>query len=277
MGTEHREDRDTLRPPGRGRFAWRGLVLWMPAAVVFGGLTAWLAMIARTYREPLVIFPLLVGVVLGAMLVGLMRLGHIGHRPTVLFGTVLAVAVTVPGQHYAVYYKAYHLPSNGPKIQPDSGLDISRLAEQFRPDFAQFMQNSAAKGRRMVWGYVAIGWVAWVSWAADGLLVLAAALAMVVPAVRLPYCNRCRTWYRVIRSGRIDVPTARRLAELTDLPTVDRATAARYRLLHCSGGCGPTDFDLSWDESPRGTSSVRAWLDADCRNRVVEVLDEYHV
>jgi hypothetical protein len=108
----------------------------------------------------------------------------------------------------------------------------------------------------------------------DGLLVLLAALAMVVPATWQPYCDRCRSWYRITRSGRIDVATARRLAEAAGLDTSEHPVSARYRLLNCNGGCGPTEFELSWDESPGGTSVGRAWIDTESGNWIAQVLNE---
>ena len=126
----------------------------------------------------------------------------------------------------------------------------------------------------MLGGYIARGGTAWLTWAVDGVLVLAAAVAMVVPAMRQPYCDRCQSWYRVIRSGRIDVPTARRLADVAGVAAADKPTAARYRLLTCNGGCGPTGFDLCWDRWPGGACLVQTWLDAGRRDRITQVLDE---
>lgn len=271
-----------MGPAVGGRFSWRGLVLWLLAGPVLGLLVAWVAVIAQGYFAPLVIFPLLVGVGLGAMTIVVMRLGQVGNRPTVMLGAVLAGLVTVAGQHYLDYRDECR------RIEHQNKQNKSaRDAQQTYPELLKFdlpqapdnvvayLQAQAEQGREMnVGGYVARGWVAWLSWAIDGLLVFAAALALVVPAMRLPYCDRCRTWYRVIRSGRIDVSTARRLAETTGVPTVDQAVSARYRLLSCNGGCGPTDFQLSWDESPGGTSSVQTWLHAECRNRMMQVLDQ---
>jgi len=158
-------------------------------------------------------------------------------------------------------------------------LAFPKLTQRYEPkppaSLADYLQAQAQVGRDMnIHGYVARGWVAWLSWAVDGLLVLAAALAMVVPAVRMPYCSRCQTWYRVIRSGRIDARTAGRLVELAEVRPGGQPTSARYRLLNCHAGCGPTGFQLSWQESGGSTFSVQAWLDAECRDRVMKLLDE---
>lgn len=282
METGRKADRDGSGPIGGGRFAWRSCALWLPACLALGGSLAWAAVVAQGYFAPFIIFPLLVGVGLGAITVGLMRLGQVGNRPTVLLGAVLAVAVTVAGQHY-IRYRAER-ERVGPQADNlrRAQLAFPKLTQGYEPkppaSLADYLQAQARIGRDMnISGYVARGWVAWLSWAVDGLLVLAAALAMVVPAVRMPFCSRCRTWYRVIRSGRIDARTAGRLAELAEVRPGGQPTSARYRLLNCHAACGPTGFQLSWQESGGSTFSVQAWLDAECRDRVMKVLDEARV
>ncbi len=241
---------------------------------------AWAADVGQSYFAPLVIFPLLVGVGLGAVTVGMMRLAQVGNRPTIVLGTVLGAAVAVAGQHYLDYRTAYD--------RAERETEVYRQMKRAFPDgvqgqmpappegLADFLHRQAAAGRPidLPQGRVHLeGWVVWLSWAIDGLLVLAAALALVIPATRQPYCNRCRSWYRVVRGGRIDAVTARAVALVASVAIVERAKAARFRLFDCNGGCGPIGFQLSWDESPRGTSTVRTWLDADRRDRIVQRLD----
>ena len=241
--------------------------MWLPAGVSLGLAAAWIAVVAQVDlgRSPLVIFPLLIGVGLGALLVGLMRLGQIGHRPTVVIGTIAIALVTVVAQHYVGYLKTYRWPrENADPPTPQTWI----------VDFDEYMHQRAELGFPLAWGYTARGRVAWVAWAVDGLLVLGATLAVVVPAVRLPYCNRCRTWYRVIRSGRIDVESGRALAEAAGFSAPNRSTAARYRLLGCNGGCGPGGLDLSWEKPRQSASSERTWLDRQRRNQVVQALDK---
>ena len=264
-------------PAAGGRFQWRSLALWLPACLILGVPVAWAAVVAQGYFAPVVLFPLLVGVGLGALVVGLIRLGHVGNRPTVLMGTLLAVLVTVAGQHYVTYLTVCRWPRQEVKTRRHAGRELSELVDVRIPSFGEFMRREAARGRPPLTDYVARRTVApttWALWAVDGLLVLLATLAMVVPAVRLPFCNRCRSWYRVIRSGRIDAETAGRLSELADVHGECPPNSARYRLLACNGGCGPTDFQLCW-RRPRGPAlSARAWLDDECRDRMIRLLDE---
>ena len=96
---------------------------------------------------------------------------------------------------------------------------------------------------------------------------------MVVLAVRQPYCSRCRSWYRTIRNGRIDGETAAQLAELAGIEISDEPVSARYRMLNCNGGCGPTEFELSWEDSSSRSVPPPIWIDAECRNRMMRILD----
>lgn len=280
METDHQQAdgvADRVRP---GRFRWRDALIWAVAAPILGGATAWMATVAQMYFAPLIIFPLLVGVLLGAMLVGMARLAQVGHRPTILTGAVLAAALAVVGQHYFQYREAAQ------RAQED--LEKIREAKQKVPaewlqghgpevpsDFADFMVRQARRGRDLNFGdYVARGWGAWLTWGIDAVLLLAATVAIVLPALWQPYCNECRSWYRVVRSGRIDTPAARRLAEATRVDQGSSPTSARYRLLSCDAGCGPTAFEITWQESEGGTTTVQAWLDHDARQRVTELLDK---
>ncbi len=120
---------------------------------------------------------------------------------------------------------------------------------------------------------MAKGWVAWLSWAVDTLLVVAAAVAVTLPALRAPYCNRCGTWYRTIRNGKIGVSTGRRLAELLRVEEIGNPRSFRYRLSACQGGCGPTRCELSWEEAGGALNLVQIWLDATGRNQVAAILD----
>ena len=73
-------------PTGGGPFNWPRLAIWLPGVLILGALAARVAVDAQFYFAPLVIFPLLVGVGLGGLLIGLMRIGQIGNRPTIILG-----------------------------------------------------------------------------------------------------------------------------------------------------------------------------------------------
>jgi hypothetical protein len=244
--------------------------------MVLGGWTAWAANVAQGYFAPWVIFPVLVGLGLGAMLVGLTRINQVGHRPTIVLAALLAALVAVAGQHYADYRAAYRRACQENEVYRLAVATFPQGIQGRVPappaSFADYLLSQAAAGRE-IGAYRATGWMVWLSWTLDGLLLPAAMLALMTPALRQPYCNRCRSWFRVVRSGRIDAATARQMAELAAVATVEKPVAARYRLLNCNAHCGPTGFELSWDESPRGTTTLRTWLAPDVRNRIHELLD----
>jgi hypothetical protein len=107
----------------------------------------------------------------------------------------------------------------------------------------------------------------------DSFLTLAAAVVVTIPAVRVPYCNRCKTWYRTVRNGKIDVSTARRLAETCGVEGIENFHSPRYRLSCCHGGCSPTCCELTWEDSDGTVELARVWLDGEKRNQVATILD----
>jgi hypothetical protein len=140
-------------------------------------------------------------------------------------------------------------------------------------DFGDYLRQEAARGRPVM-KWTLQGWAAWLSWAIDGLLTLTAAVAMVLPATRLPYCRACRSWYRTIRGGRVPRATAQLMAAAAGIEVIDAGKWLRCRLSCCRGGCGPTNIELFWDSPARGRWSAEAWLDAPRRLRVMQALDE---
>jgi hypothetical protein len=272
-------DQPDLSPVPAGRFSWSGLCLAMTVGPLVGVIWAWVAEETQFYAAPLILFPLLVGVFTGLTIVGLARFAQIGHRPTIVLAVVLSAVPAVAGQHYFRYISDYSSVKGDSPIFADAkigtaGQDLSALAHKLAPGFGEYIRARADSGRPL-WGkYVAKGWAAWLSWIIDAMLTLAAAVAVTIPAFRVPYCNRCRTWYRTVRNGKIDVPTARRLAETCGVDEIAGLRSPRYRLSCCHTGCSPTYCELSWEEPNAAVDLVRVWLDAEKRNRVVAILDE---
>lgn len=260
-------------PVEGGRFAWQSFLLAIVVAPLFGLIWAWLAVGVQSYFAPLFLLPLLVGAFAGLSIVGVVRFAQVGHRPTILLAAVLAATVAATAQHGFGYLNTYYwaCPSTGP--DSPAGLDITALLREMRPSFGEYMAAQARHGRPLPMGHTAQGWFAWLTWAIDLLLVIVGAVAVTIPAMRVPYCNRCRTWYRTIRSGKIDQPTALRLAELVGVDEVDHPKSPRYRLSACEGGCGPTRCELSWEEPDGAILLVRVWLDPARRNQVATILD----
>jgi hypothetical protein len=263
----------SLQPPAA--FRWGPLVLGLPAGVVVGLLVAWLAVPLQRHFAPWLFFPVLIGLLVGATLVALVRLSQVGHRRTILLLAFLAALTTVIGQHYLSYHYVRALAREEAQRHPEA----SQLAPMFlgRPSapnsFAEFLASEASRGRR-IGPYTAHNSLAWLSWGLDGLLVLCAALSLVMPALKRPYCNRCRSWFRTTRTGQMDIPTAQCLAKLLEMPPPEGLRSARYRLVACNGGCGPTGFELCWDTPVTRVSPIWVWLDLERRNQIVAILDD---
>ncbi len=281
------QDAEPLNPaqpfaPKPARFTWPGLCLAVLAAPVVGLVWARIGQVVQSYFAPVVLFPILVGVFTGLTVVGLVRLLRLGHRPTILLAAVLAAAVAAAGEHCFSYLSRYYWQrptiaageKGGGTIFPADSSDpfFGELARDMAPGFGRYLRVQAERGRPLPGGCLAKGWAAWFSWAIDALLLAAGAVAVTLPAVRVPYCNQCRTWYRTVRNGKINLPTAGRLAGLLDVEPPERPRSARYRLSACQGGCGPSRCELSWEHGG-GVDLVRTWLDAQKRNEVTAVLD----
>ena len=284
-------NRPDATPVDGGRFSWKGFLLALAAGVAVGLVWAWEADAVQVYVAPFILFPILVGIFAGLTIVAVARFAQLGHRPTILAATVLAATVAALGQHYIGYLATYSRDfSTAPLAQasrflapPDASEYLRRqavaqnvraISRELTPTFGEYLSAQAAHGRPLPWGYVAAGWAAWLTWAIDALLTLAAAVAVTIPAVRVPYCNRCGTWYRTIRNGKIDVPSAERLAETCGIEGIAGLRSPRYRLSCCQGGCSPTYCELSWEDSRGAVALVDMWLDSKRRNQIVAILDE---
>ena len=167
-----------------GRFHPAIFVLWLFAAAAIGVVAACMAREVESHVPPLLLlFPILVGVVVGALNVGLMRSMQMGNRSTAIFGVVLSAAVAVLGQHYSDYQRWAAAVADGRTATLSSKLS-PRMIREFvspPPGFADYLRRDAARGRTVA-RWKLQGWAAWLSWAMDGLLTLCAAVAMVVPA-----------------------------------------------------------------------------------------------
>jgi hypothetical protein len=278
MNTMQNNAAERTGPSGGGPFSWRGLAIWLPGSTLLGVLAAWAAEDAQLYFAPLLIFPLLVGIGLGAVLVLLMRVGQVGHRPTILLGTALAALAAVAGQHFFGFLAARHRdrPQSAVIEKAKEALPelASRLPAAPPENFGEFMRQQAGRGRSIFNLFEAKGGGAWTLWTIEGLLTLAAALGVAIPAMRLPFCPRCRSWYRATRSARFSAAVIKRIASALDVDTAERIRSGRCRLLNCSSGCGPTGCELSWEDLEGNTFFAQVWLDTAARNAVVQVFDE---
>lgn len=281
MSAEHETSLFAAAPVGGPWFSWSRLAIWLPGCaalgVVVGGAAA---NIQRLHFAPLILFPLIIGALLGLLLTAFLRISQSGHRPTVLLGLILAVGCCVWAEHYFSYLAAVRAETQlrAEKIQEASPQAVA-LADQLQGSlsvngFLAFLQQQAQHGRPLVGPVVAHGLWVWASWAGDALLLLIATLAVLIPAMSLPYCDRCETWYHPIRSGRLNAEHAARLGEMLGAVVPEHPRSARFRLLSCRSGCGPTELELIWRRSRTAISFSSFWLSSAGRNRVMNLLDE---
>jgi hypothetical protein len=265
MDAPHPTPRDIARP----RFHGRALALWLPACLAAGALVAKIAVVTQEDLRftPILFFPILVGVGLGAILVAIMRFGQIGHVPTVVLGSILGASVVVVGQHYLLFRA--DLARQEQRLADAKAIFGDELTTGL-PGFLEHLGHKADEGRR----FFGTGPTVWLSWALDAVLLLVASVVVTATAARQPYCERCRSWYRTIRAGRLRSASARQLALLAAIEVPEDLRSLRFRLLSCTGGCSPTGFELFWEQRRGGAVSRLVWLDADSRDRVVRALDQ---
>jgi hypothetical protein len=268
---------ERVGPSGGGPWSWASAAIWLPGSLLFGVLAAWLAVDVQRYFAPLMIFPILVGVGVGVALVLFMRLGQVGNRPTILLGTTLAVVAAVVGQHYFLYLieKQREVPSNSAIEKAKAALPelAAQLPAGPPENFPDYLKQKAKRGRS-VYHFEAREGYAWALWAVEGLLTLVAALGVIMPAMRLSFCSRCRSWYRRTRAARFPAEAIKRIAGTLDVDISERVKSGRCRLLACSSGCGPTGCELIWEDLDGNTFYAQLWLDLATRNEVVKIFDE---
>lgn len=277
METPGESPRIAANGPQPGCFRVWQLVCWLPVSAILGIFVAWAAVIALGYFAPLVVFPILVGVVLGGGATALLRLLHVGHRPTILLGGLLALGLMIVGEHYFTYRQTHaaYQQAQEKRLRDPESLSMLQVAlpDSVPPsNFGMYLQWQAQQGRPIGRYTVKGGWV-WASWGLDAVLIAIPAMILIVAAARLPYCNSCQTWYRTIRSGKIDAGTAHRLATLAGVPIPAKLHSARYRLIACRSGCGLSGLALFWEQPDGDFSSGYLWLTASGRNEVQEILD----
>ncbi len=254
-----------------GSLSWPRLVLALVFGPFAGLIWARAGQMAESYFGPMIFFSVVVGVLAGLTVVALVRFTQTGNRATILLAAVLAGGFAAVGQHYFRYlYQDEVRPVAAVAARPGPSAAPARPVTPSLC-FSDYLVRQARLGR-LLWGrHVARGAAAWLAWLVEGLLMVAAAVAVTLPAMRVPYCDRCRTWYQTSRSGKLDLPRAQRLAALFDVALPEHPRSSRYRLLACESDCGPTRLDFSWEAD--GVELVRVWLDAEQRKQVDAVLE----
>ena len=154
--------------------------LWLWGGVAIGLAAGWIATVVAVRFAPLVVFPLAVGAVLGVVLIGAAQLLQNDRRQTILAAATMAALVAVGAQHYFSYLEANREMEESQTIKDAKAAFADIMADRRPTGFFDYLRQQAAIGRRMPLGYVARGPMAWLSWAVDGLLVVAGTMAVVV-------------------------------------------------------------------------------------------------
>lgn len=167
-----RPDCAAARTPTKADWLWLGLFL---AAAM--GLAPPAVAVQRVFAR-LVVFPLLLGALLAAVGLGLGRLVRPRSRRFVLLAAAVAAAVLVVGQHYVCYRMQLAQQANLP---PQA---------QFWPEYQppaslwDFLHKQAQRGRPLLGTLVLRGWLAWLSWGCDALLLAASTVGLLAWATR---------------------------------------------------------------------------------------------
>ena len=201
-----------------GSLSWPRLVLALVFGPFAGLIWARAGQMAESYFGPMIFFSVVVGVLAGLTVVALVRFTQTGNRATILLAAVLAGGFAAVGQHYFRYlYQDEVRPVAAVAARPGPSAAPARPVTPSLC-FSDYLVRQARLGR-LLWGrHVARGAAAWLAWLVEGLLMVAAAVAVTLPAMRVPYCDRCRTWYQTSRSGKLDLPRAQRLAASSTWP-----------------------------------------------------------
>ncbi len=246
---------------------------WFACAIGSGVVVAWLAVQVGRVFAPMVLFPILVGCLLAALLILWLRMFDVAHRTTIISGSLVAALALAGAQHWFSYVEAQrhtraHEGTLASAVAAFPDL-ASRLETGRDASFGEFVGRSAARGTTLAgrhWGAGAV----YSLWIVDAMVPLVVVTLLVSRALPQPYCDRCGTWYRTTRRGRIEPAIAADFAIAAGIrPAL--AQQARYRLANCASGCGPTRLEVSW--LTKGSCTARVWLDAAGRQRIMAILD----
>jgi len=240
---------DPLQPPTTGKFVLPTAAVWLFLALATAVALSRAAAAIEPRFAPWLLFPLLLGLVLGICLIWLLRWCECGNRATAIIGAILASLLLAGAQHLWHYQRHFDAMAARKQFILQQGPKFAQVAGNLAPvppTFAEFLEQEAARGRTLWPGRVVRGWGAWGSWGLDGLLLAAAAVAIVALATRRPYCNVCRSWYRLVWEGPLDPrrAAAARVAGL--LPESVDCHDGRMFIWSCRGGCQPARVDLGW-------------------------------
>jgi hypothetical protein len=142
---------------------FRSFLLWLLPAIVVAIAVARVSVWVQPHFAPLLLFPLLLGAALGALLCGLLQVARLSDARLAVAGTVL-VAILAAGAEHGFFYMDYRVAH----ARKARGAGIA--AEDLSPaDFPAYMRAQAATDRLQV-----------PLWIANAAVIVAAAAGVVI-------------------------------------------------------------------------------------------------
>lgn len=167
--------------PQSPHVAWARIVGWFVACPILGIVIARLSLDVQTVFAPMLLFPVLAGMVVGAGCWAAMKLLTFQNRASLLAGTVLAVVALTVGQHYFSFRWAQARAMD--QEAQNARLALQKMGATLGPsppaDVLDFLMKEAERGR-VLGGYRLTGVWVWLSWGLEAGLSLLAALVVMI-------------------------------------------------------------------------------------------------
>ncbi|MHB1034944.1 MAG: hypothetical protein ACYC35_10125 [Pirellulales bacterium] len=186
---DHPDTRQTEAPARENRGCESSCtVVGLAACLIAGAGLGWGAALVERFRAPVLIFPILTGLVVGLCSAGLMQVCRVPARRAAVWGAVLAAAVAVVAQHYASYDTAWRVADREERLLAEARQAFPELVEKRLPpppaSFLDYLQSQAEQGRVTIAIGVVKGPAAWLTWGVDAALVMAAAAVVALRTTR---------------------------------------------------------------------------------------------
>ncbi len=265
-------------PTGGGPFTWREPLIFWPGCLLLGVFVAWGADDASKWVAPLLVFPLCAGAVLGMTLALLLRATQTGNRFAIVVGLAAALCLSTVGQRYFAYRDLLaHSQNVRSDVVEQAKAAFPELADRVPTSapqtFIEFVKRLAVQERPFLFGMKVQGASAVAVQMLELLIEAFGAALIVLPAMRMPYCSKCRSWRRTTRSLRLDPQALKAAADLCGVESPAHVKTGRCRLINCLGGCAPTGCELHWEDADGNTFFARTWLNRSMRNQISEIMD----
>jgi hypothetical protein len=122
----------------------RAFLLWLVPAVVVALAVARVSVWVQPHFAPVVLYPLLIGAALGALVCGLLHLARLSDRWLAVIGTVLLAVLAAAAEH-AFFYMDYRIAHARKALA--AGISEDELSPA---DFKTYMSAQAASDRLQI-------------------------------------------------------------------------------------------------------------------------------